>query len=680
MVIDEIPFEKESPAKKNQSEILNRLANPIDRLAATVADVILFSPVLAVLIAPFRRQILESQLIANDEAFASGLLSAVLVGVLVFLIYHVAFLVLWGATPGKRIMGLKVEYIWHPEQRLAPMSAFVRSCAWLIEAACLGIPFAAVFGNEQRRPFHDRMAETVVVCLRRSRTMGAPNLTEMAMASGVTAAFLTAFAVVFCTSVLRSHQRPDSEVSADLEESGALCANAGEGYRSWIPAVGEAKPSRLAVAIAMFGAGSVDEDCLRTESKYAFWQSAKATANSASEQDAEAEAQAYLAQAVVETKSTDDFNSYLKKICEVDPEGDSCKVVALIQDPDEKELSSIEREESVGKVIDSVGGISQPFLKIWALRYLAKAGRSGRGLQLISMISPETAYGNFVAAERARALWLLNRESEATVAFNSVLDSANESERVALSRWFCEKEILNSNCSASSTRACAALNASVSHSSQWLQDARVATVYLQNASCTNSLSGKRLDEIAKTISDESSTNFFAAFSLLSRHHTSEALKAFSTIADLEDESENNQVFAHAARLMLVNLAPKVEDLESIKTQWMTSKDVDEPWTDLGKKLSDRYAALGDWGRSFEVGRKLIENSSFDPRFMQTLVVAAFRSGHRAVAESLLAKSNEYMQTVMIQSQTASPPEGSRAPASVDAYAEVVRELSQEYPK
>ena len=190
MVIGPIPFDEiprkpseNRPAKKDARSLEARLASPIDRVAAFIADLVLLVPLMTLIAAPFRRRALEAQLLENNEGWASAYILAVGACVLFFLAYQTVFLVWWGATPGKRALGLKVETLWENRKKPRAFAAFLRAVGLCLEMLCLGLPWVAVFGNARRRPFHDRLGDTVVVAVRATKAAGPPNMAEISMAA-----------------------------------------------------------------------------------------------------------------------------------------------------------------------------------------------------------------------------------------------------------------------------------------------------------------------------------------------------------------------------------------------------------------------------------------------------------------------------------------------------------------
>ena len=80
---------------------------------------------------------------------------------LLALVYFVGFWVIWGATPGKRLLGLSIE---RPDgSRIGPGRAIARYFAALLSLALLGVGLIMAGLREDKRGLHDLLCDTVVV-------------------------------------------------------------------------------------------------------------------------------------------------------------------------------------------------------------------------------------------------------------------------------------------------------------------------------------------------------------------------------------------------------------------------------------------------------------------------------------------------------------------------------------
>ena len=646
-----------------------RLAAPIDRLAATVADFILVSPLSALAMAPFKRQALEAQLAANDEAWMIACLCAGLTAAMILVIYQTVCLMRWRATPGKMIFGLRVENLWpnvEPEQKaLNPMSAFLRSVVFCLECLMLGLPWLAVLSNERRRPFHDRISDTVVIS-KRARKVGPPLLSEMAFSSGLLAAVLTC-AALFSTLKLTQLGFGTRSVASDLEASGDLCSAVGSAHDTWVPGAGEQTPTRIGVALALYQAQNIDEDCLKLEADYAMW-------------NGDGKDLAYLARGLAEKTDDELAQSYLDKACETSSPGDACKALTLLREPElpedevEAKTAVVERENQVHELVASLNAKSAPFLKILAIRELSTERNDSSALALIDQFAPQKELGYFLATERTKALWNLNRQNEARLALRSSISGFDPEQRVALSRWFCQNETSAIGCAADARPACDWLANAVERDEDLLKNSDVALTYLRGESCSSRLTEERLASIKSKVGDETAKTYVEALELIAK---GEKLKGRETLEKITVNSEKAGAFFAEANARLIDLAVSPTELSKVREAWVSLDPNEDGWIYLGHQLMDRYNQLKAWDQTLEVGFKLGENQAIDRGAARALVVAAYRAGHSRMAYGYLeafAKTTRSAIAADERPRDRQPATSNGKSSSADGFDEIAREL------
>jgi uncharacterized RDD family membrane protein YckC len=144
----------------------------VSRLAAFVLDVVIVSMssiVFAALISlilnffGFSARDLSPEAPTRNTLVVLQLIIVVLAALAVLLFipaYFVLFWVLVGATPGKRILGLKV--IRTGSQHISWGRAIVRYVGYWISALPLFLGFLWVFVDARRQGWHDKLADTIV--------------------------------------------------------------------------------------------------------------------------------------------------------------------------------------------------------------------------------------------------------------------------------------------------------------------------------------------------------------------------------------------------------------------------------------------------------------------------------------------------------------------------------------
>lgn len=648
---DEIPrnASENRHSKKVVKKLESRLASPTDRVAAFVADLVLLVPLITLIGSPFRRQALEAQLLENNEGWATAYFLGVGASILVFIAYQTIFLAYWGATPGKRALGIRVEPLWENRSRPRLFAAFLRSCTICLEVLCFGLPWIAVFGNARRRPFHDRVGDTVVVAVRSTKAAGPPSLAETSMASGVVAAAIFVFAFVVSVQLVRLKSGVDADtLIADLEDSGGLCAPVGEAYRKWIPVTGEEKPSRISIALTLFEADEIDESCLKDESEFSLWSGAdKATS--------------YLARGLAESQDLSIAEQYFKKACDTDADSDACKAVLILDtpelsdDPIEAKTAETDRENQLDQIASELDSESAPYLRVLFARQFENQRRDGRVLEMLDHLPPQKALAYFVSSARAKALWNLDRKPEARVAMRSSADVAEVPERVEIARWFCNGETMSSGCSTEAKAACDLLGAVVDQSDLYLTEAETAVTYLRGESCSERLTEERLAELEKKFSDSDAKAYVKALASLKKDDSIGATKLFRSIASGEGKSGPFFIEANAR---LTEIASSPTELAEVRDSWSQSDPTQSGWGFLGRRLMERYNALKAYEQSVSVGMKMAEHDGIDRLAARSMIVATYRSGQAWRATSFLEKVGELpkFETLSHDRQPASDPD------------------------
>lgn len=147
----------------------------VTRLVAFIADLLIivvvgiFLSFIANLVASFLGVPVLMELLQGDESLAAAPLRqtmrivviTALINALILIVYQVFFWVVAGKTPGKALVGLRVV----PEHgtKMTIRQAIVRAVGYYISALPVFIGFLVVLVNEDRRSWHDRLANTYVL-------------------------------------------------------------------------------------------------------------------------------------------------------------------------------------------------------------------------------------------------------------------------------------------------------------------------------------------------------------------------------------------------------------------------------------------------------------------------------------------------------------------------------------
>ncbi|MGH2502019.1 MAG: RDD family protein, partial [Ktedonobacterales bacterium] len=138
------------------------------RAIALVIDLVVMSMAVLIAIALIQSVLgfftlygLIGQRITQSDPFRALLVAVTsLIGAVIVIGYPVGFWVLLGQTPGKLLMGLRIELV--NGQPLTIRYALLRYAGYWLSAIPLGLGFLWVLVDERRQTWHDKLAGTCV--------------------------------------------------------------------------------------------------------------------------------------------------------------------------------------------------------------------------------------------------------------------------------------------------------------------------------------------------------------------------------------------------------------------------------------------------------------------------------------------------------------------------------------
>ncbi len=148
----------------------SRMASPADRLLAFFIDFLITSPIAGLFASSALRDLKENIIEnGNTESILICGLEYLFIFFAVNVIMQILFLHFWNASPGQKVLNLKVirfpnEYSYGP---LSFAQCLMRSIGPWFSLLFLGIPMLEVFSHPWRRTFYDRLSDTLVVTLKK---------------------------------------------------------------------------------------------------------------------------------------------------------------------------------------------------------------------------------------------------------------------------------------------------------------------------------------------------------------------------------------------------------------------------------------------------------------------------------------------------------------------------------
>ena len=577
-------------APKKPKEIVTRrfMAAPVDRLAAIMADIILLVPITSLFVAPFRRQ-MEFAYILRDtvgaiEAFGFIFGAAVATVVL----YQTIFISRWGGTPGKLILGLRVASV-HTGEKPDLRQSTLRAWFWCVGLVFAFLPWLGVLSNIKRRPWHDRIAETEVYVVNPRHGVLAPDHREMSVASGVQSmvlCVLLALTVSASIQIFKTGEDNLLQVGAAGRAHEYLCEPVTEAYQEWMSR-DEKKPSRVDVALTLFGADAISENCLETEADYALWTKKE-------------KADAYFAKALA---VTDDETAitYTKKICETKGQETLCQLAKLSVPAYDK--------ATVTDLLDDLVKLKPDtflFSTVFIVRELMNVGRYQEALSLLDRGSTHHQVAYFYSINRAKALWGLSKKDEARLAIRSSFDGLTVGERIQLSRWACEVESVGS-CTAEATSSCEILASAVKRAPEELEDKVLALTWVRAEEC---LAGSKVD-YKKMQSLAPGEDLQTLLKALEQEQSGQVATAKKELETLLEKVQPETAIWFEVQTRLVSLANSSE-LDLIQASWTKAEDKAEAgWSRLGQTLFSRLNSLGRGRDAGHVGTELAARNLSD---------------------------------------------------------------------
>lgn len=286
-------------------------ASPWDRLAAFVVDCTLLLPFVQLLQAPIKKWTLEAFLFyegANTPLFE---LLNLMIFVSLFFAYFSLSTYFKGQTLGQAFFRIQV-ISYHG--KIGFLTACLRSLFMIVQFFLLAIPYLAVFTQPQRRPLHDRVADTLVIGL--NGAVGFPEKNEKH--KGQTLALALSLVFIF---LLSSFLLDRTEPSKDLTLfNNQVCEQ---------KAV-EVDHSLVSL-LELFMVQALHQECLYQKARESLWAQENTSL-------------AQFAMAVALEFNPEQSDKYLKMICTENPDDNLCEFSQWLQLHDKKDkISKLEK-------------------------------------------------------------------------------------------------------------------------------------------------------------------------------------------------------------------------------------------------------------------------------------------------------------------------------------------------
>ncbi len=585
-------------------DLESRLGSPVRRFAASIIDhSILLWPFISLIVSPILRSTKQYLLVGDEGGSEAAMILAWLLGACFVLLYQAFFLSFYGATPGKKIMGLKVVRIWDGEERPSFMAALGRSLFWMGSCLFLGFPFLAILSDSRRRSFHDRAVDTIVVSSRRSLACAPPGLRDIVVVRSLIWCFTFALLTgAFSVGYYEWKHLEKTPIDAFGLKQKNQCKAVGEAYEAWPLENGETA-SRLSVAMSLFAAGQLDRECLEVEARNPFLSEDESSL-------------AYLAKSFVHSDNQELSDLYLEQVCSDNRKSDDCVVAEVI------EAMSADDFQTVDKKFSQLSQDGRVYSKIWALRQYIREERFEDANEFIDGMPDNKWLADFSVPARIKVLWGLKKREESRAAASTAFDALGKEEKLDLASWMCFEETADS-CDQNQAKSCAIFSRYLQNDPALLTDFDSAMTQLKIAQCDEGDGVKQLltQDINVDVK-ELATGVVEA--------NENALRDILLRTDAREEIREE------AALQLVDIAKKPEDVELVQKMW-GEREGGLNWERVGLKLFGMWQSKKDWIKAVNVGERLLTSlRDSDTEFVHDYVVSLYRAGMRTEAFQMIA--------------------------------------------
>ena len=571
-----------------ETPLLERLARPVDRLGAAIIDIsVLLIPVFILLSAPLKRWFTASFILGEEADFVASILAMSLLAAALIVFYQAAAQYFFGTTVGKKIFQIRVVSMFAGVE-LGFWDYCLRSCLWVFELMCLGLPWLSIFSNQKRRVLHDRLCDTVVVS--ESRMTASPPATwERTLVRGT---YLTIGAFAFLTVFIEARG-----VLERLKVERSLASLVAQGSNdcevvSRNTEESEDVHARLKMAMTLYAAGLADRGCLEAEVE-----------RETAEQIPIAPV-TYLAQAFVHADDAEISNSYLDEVCAIAPRTVECSMSEMVTSWSSDDWASVEQI-----LHDAQRGSG--YLEVWGVRHYMKQAEYGRALGLLDDLGMQKAVAEFTMVQRVKALYNEFKSVEADVALSQAVLSLPEEDSRELNSWMCAQELQN-GCGALKKSACKNISSNAENAEIDFEEPSQALAQVLTMECKST---KEVDyrSFRDTVRNPDWKAFFAA----------------NLKRQKEDRTASAELFA---RVIASKSTPDLLRVEAIRrwSQFATRDQMKhllslwhelptkEAWVKSGNMILSRLVEQKNSTAALKVARNLMSGQSLSPASVKVL--------------------------------------------------------------
>jgi uncharacterized RDD family membrane protein YckC len=629
----------DSSSHVNSNELDARLASPLHRFTAFVIDYyIIVWPFILLAVSPFVRSMKLSMMVGDEyETQIAHILTWVLGWVLI-LLYQGVCLSIWGATPGMKVLKLKVVNLWDQQSHPSFVGAVSRAFFWTTGFLFCGVPFLGVFSDPRRRAFHDRALNTVVVTTKTRNAVSAPNMSEIGIARSLTWVFVAAILFGAFSTLVYEAKKSDIKEKVALSQLGledSACAGLDEAYENWPQENGE-MASKLSVAMALYAAEQIERECLEKEARNPFLE----------EKDVPL---SYLAKSFIHADNQELSDLYLEQVCnESDKKNEDCILAEVI------EAMSTEDYVTIDQKFSELNANGRIYSKVWALRQYLREERYEEASDFLEGLPDDLTLGHFAVPSRVKVLWGLKKPEAARMAARTAFDTLGGDDKTALSSWMCFEE-MSLSCEQSVQKSCQIFERATAQDDRMGRELLPALTLFKLAECSENKESRYQELLQSRLHPD-----VKSLVELRAQNDQAGLRKMLVRAEPYEKIEDDVV--NEAAVVLAEVTQDDSDMNLIQEVW-AQKAYGLRWEQIGLKLFSFWQSKKNWLEATKVGEKLASTLR-EEEFLQDYAVTLYKAGMQKEAIELVTD---------IEGMTLKN-ESDRQPASQDEYEELLKNI------
>lgn len=544
-----------------------------DRMAAFVIDCIAVFWIADLCSAPIKKQFDHSLLLENDGAMSVQIILICIIYALVFVAYHTFAVYLFKQTIGKKVFGIQVRSIWEG-RHLSLYTSFIRSMLQLLSIGLLLFPFLALFYDKQRRVLHEKITETYTYPSR--NTSPAPTRGELLWIHVI-------YAVVFAHVALiglfqyQSLKEKYSTVSELITHTDYLCEEVTEARDIW----SRVEDSRLDVALSLYNANIIDEECLGLEAQRAI----------SFEEELD---KAYLAMGLIHQGYAELSASYINKVCEYNTMGESCMLIQLL------EAFSLRNYELSNQILTKWNKEMSTYANLIAMRQFFFEKKFKQASEKIEELWDIEPLNKYLSLYRTLVHYELKNYEKAQEAFVLTYPGLDFDQQKILSAIVCEKETENS-CQYLPSQSCKKLEENIVSSELGELTEKEFVSYLKYASCPGIEMKDAIEILSSKVETSEQVALIGAFRAEQQGRYEVEKELLEQV--LSDGDEDSDI-ALQARLMLMKRTYDVEKLKEYLKSWESLSTFHPHYFTLGMGLFNQFLAIKNTDLAMQVGQFL----------------------------------------------------------------------------